>query len=38
MIHHFSHEVDIGHEDGRVALLEEEAKSLKTSLKLFVLC
>ena len=36
MVHHFPHEVDVGHEDGGVALAEEEGQPLEAQLELLV--
>ena len=37
MVHHFSHEVDVGHEDRGVALSEEEGQALEAAFELFLL-
>ena len=37
MVHHFPHEIDVGHEDGGVALAEEEGQPLEAQLELLVL-
>ena len=38
MVHHFPHEIDVGHEDGGVALFEEEGESLEAGFKVLVFC
>lgn len=38
MVHHFSHQINVGHEDWSIALFKEETESLKTEFKSESLC